>query len=191
MIKLNKLLNKRIDSKHGVGVTEEEIRIMTRMGVENGAIDYWEREMIENIFRFDDISVGSIMTPLYKVEMLNGTVPVDQIAHFISRSGHSRFPVHNKADVVIGYIHVNTIMQVLNSDERDVQIERFISPVKIIDENIKIERVFRSMKRNKTHMYMVHRANKQEDIIGLVTLEDVLEEIVGEIEDETDIADTV
>ena len=166
LILINKFLNKRMNKRSVVGVTEEEIRIMTRMGVENGEIDYWEREMIENIFRFDDISVGSIMTPLYKVDIINGTVPVDQIAHFTSKSGHSRFPVYNKVDDLIGYIHVNTIMQILNSEERDTPVEQLVSPVEIIDEDIKIERVFRSMKRNKVHLYMVHRSKKKDEIIG-------------------------
>lgn len=189
LIRLNKLLNRRIGKKQGTGVTEEEIRIMTRMGVENGSIDYWEREMIENIFRFDDIPVGEIATPLYKVEILNGAVPVDQITYFVSQSGFSRFPVHNKSDDIIGYIHVNTLMQKLNSDERDTLVEEFASPIERIDENVKIERVFRKMKRDKVHMCLVHRHNKKDEIIGIVTLEDILEEIVGEIEDETDITD--
>jgi putative hemolysin len=189
LIRLNKLLNKRIGNKRSGGVTEEEIRIMTRMGVENGAIDYWEREMIENIFRFDDIPVGDIITPLYRVDMLNGMVPVDQIAHFVSQSGHSRFPVQDKSDDIVGYVHVNTLMRALNSDERDKLVIDFMSSVEIIDENMRIERVFRAMKRNKAHLYLVHRENKPKDIIGLVTLEDILEEIVGEIEDETDDVD--
>ena len=170
------------------GVTEEEIRVMARMGVESGEINYREREMIENVFRFDDIEVGDIMTSLYKVELLNGMVPIEQIAYFVSNSAYSRFPVYddNETDNIIGYIHTNTIMRVLNSDERDKLVKEFISPVTTVDEKIKIERVFRSMKTSKNHMYLVHHKDDSENIIGLVTLEDILEEIVGEIEDETD-----
>ena len=186
-------LNKRLSLLFGGGesvsvVTEEEIRIMARMGVESGEIDYREREMIENIFRFDDIEIGDVMTSLYKVELLNGMVPIDQIAYFVSNSAHSRFPVYdnNETDNIIGYIHINTIMRILNSDERDNLVKEFISPVTIVDEGVKIERVFRSMKASKKHMYLVHHKDNSENVIGLVTLEDILEEIVGEIEDETD-----
>ena len=189
LMKLNDRLSSLLGGgERGSGVTEEEIRIMARMGVESGEIDYREREMIENIFRFDDIEIGDVMTSLYKVELLNGTVPIDQIAYFVSNSAHSRFPVYdnNETDNIIGYIHTNTIMQALNSDERDKLVKGFISPITTVNENVKIERVFRSMKASKKHMYLVHHKDDSENIIGLVTLEDILEEIVGEIEDETD-----
>ena len=81
---------------------------------------------------------------------------------------------------------LHTIMQALNSDERDKLVKGFISPITTVNENVKIERVFRSMKASKKHMYLVHHKDDSENIIGLVTLEDILEEIVGEIEDETD-----
>jgi putative hemolysin len=189
LMKLNHFLSKLFGGqKKTLAVTEEEIRVMARMGVESGEIEYREREMIENIFRFDDIEVGDVMTPLYKVELLNGMVPVSQIAYFVANSRHSRFPVYddNDTDDIIGYIHTNTILQVLNSDKRDKLVKDFISPITRIEETTKIERIFRSMKSSKNHMYMVHREGDEEDIIGLVTLEDLLEEIVGEIEDETD-----
>lgn len=186
---LGKILHKSSDS---VGVTEEEIRILTRMSVESGHIEYREREMIENIFRFNDTKVGDIMTPLYKVELLNGNVPVDQIAYFMSQSGHSRFPVYDEdAEDIIGYIHVNTIMRVLNSDDRDHLLKEFIVPIMRVDEKMELERVFRSMTKEKAHLYLVHKTGDTNDIVGLITLEDLLEEIVGEIEDETDKLDSI
>jgi putative hemolysin len=190
LMKLNFFLSRVFSGGKHIksGVTEEEIRVMARMGVESGHINYKEREMIENIFRFDDIAVGDIVTPLYKVEMLNGTVPIDQISHYASKQGHSRYPVYdnNETDDIVGYIHVNTLMQLLNSNKRDTLLKECVSPLPIIDEHMKIERVFRAMKKDKTHMFLVHRHNRRHEVIGLVTLEDVIEEIVGEIEDETD-----
>jgi CBS domain containing-hemolysin-like protein len=185
---LNKLLARWLHkSSDSTGVTEEEIRILTRMSVESGHIEYREREMIENIFRFNDTEVGDIMTPLYKVELLDGDVPVDQIAYFVSQSGHSRFPVYeDDADDIIGYIHVNTIMRVLNSDDRDHVLKEYVVPILRVDEKMKLERVFRSMTKEKAHLYLVHKIGDVNDVVGLITLEDLLEEIVGEIEDETD-----
>ncbi|MCR4330659.1 MAG: hemolysin family protein [Patescibacteria group bacterium] len=188
LLKVSRLINyttrSRLPQK---GITEEEIRIMSRMGVENGEIDFREHQMIENIFRFDDIEVGDIMTPKYKVEFLNGMVPVQKIAHFISHSGYSRFPVYaNNTDNIMGYVYVNQIMKALNSDKRDQPVSNLVLPVTVVDERMKIERAFRSMKKDQEHLYLVHRANNPEEIIGLVTLEDILEEIVGEIADETD-----
>lgn len=189
LLKLNGLMNKAFGIKVKSGVTEEEIMIMARMGVESGAIEYREHEMIENIFEFDDVPVGEVMTPRYKAEMVNGEAAVEQVAHFISHSGFSRFPVYedNDTDKIIGYIHVNAIMKALNSDERDEPVKNFISPIDVVPESMKIERLFRFMKKNKTHMYLVHSDDDPNAIIGLITMEDILEQIVGEIEDETDI----
>jgi CBS domain containing-hemolysin-like protein len=185
---LNKYVNHLFGGHTVNKVTEDEIRIMARMGVEGGHIEYREHKMIENVFSFNDIEVGDIATPLYKVTFVNGMVPIDQIAYFVSQTRYSRFPVYddNDTDDIIGYIHSNTIMKVLNSDDRDTLVKDHISPIKRVDETMKIERVFRSMQRNKTHLYLVHRENIPDDVIGLVTLENLLEEIVGEIEDETD-----
>lgn len=172
--------------KQDVAVSEEEIRTMTRIGVEHGIFDYREHEMIQNVFQFDDIKVKDVMTPLRKVVMLDGNVPIEQISYFVSQSGHSRYPVHDgNDDHIIGYIHVNAIMKALNSDERDKPVEEFISPVQYVEDDIDIERVFRGMNKRFSHMNIV-RNKKTGDVIGLITLEDVLEELVGEIIDETD-----
>ncbi len=185
LLKLQDSLSKFLNVKHQSIISEEEIRVMSRMGAEHGAIEYSEHEMIENIFKFDDVKVGSIMTSASQMEVLQSDVPIDNIAHFASVSGYSRFPVEEDG-TFIGYIHVNQIMRALNSDERDEPLRKFISPIESVSEDTIVEKVFRSMKKSKSHMYLVHSRDEPEDVIGLVTMEDVLEEIVGEIEDETD-----
>ncbi len=169
------------------GVTEAEVRMMARMSVEHGEMDYREREMIENVFRFDDMTVKQVMRPRYKMVLLNGMVPVEQIAYFVGQDGHSRYPVYvGDEDNIIGYIHVNTLLKALKSDERDKLVKEFARPIAAVPETRTIERVFRAMKQERVHMYLVHKEGAPHEIIGLVTLEDILEEIVGEIEDETD-----
>ena len=176
----------RVSQSHD-HVTEEEIRVMTRMGVEHGVVLQSEHTMIENVFQFDDILVGDVMTPIENVEAISASVPIEQIAFVVSQIGHSRYPVHEgNDDAYVGYIHVNTIMQKLNSDERDRPVGDFVSPVHYIDENITIEKAFRRMSKKYAHMFIVQNAQKEN--IGLVTLEDILEELVGEIIDETDMS---
>ncbi len=187
LVRLNRTTGKIFKSTPSRGVSEEEIRVMSRLGVESGAIDYREHEMIENIFKFDDVLVGDVMTPISRTEILDGSVPIEQIAYFVSHSGHSRYPVHDgNEDNIIGYIHVNQIMRALNSDERNQSLSNFMSEVISVSENMEIERVFRAMKKEKAHMYIVHDEEDIEKIVGVITLEDILEQIVGEIEDETD-----
>lgn len=168
-------------------VTEEEIRVMARMGVEHGAVHHREHAMIENIFEFNDICVKDTMTPLARVEAISASVPVEQIAFTVGQIGHSRYPVHEgDKDEFIGYAHINTIMQKLNSDDRNKPVGDFVLPLKHIDENITIERAFRRMIKNYTHLFVVLNASKE--VVGIITLEDILEELVGEIVDETDLS---
>lgn len=185
LLKLDRALNTFLKVKPQIIVSEEEIRVMSRLGAEHGAIEYSEHEMIENVFKFDDVKVRDIMTPESKIEALHSDVPIEQIAHFVSMSGYSRFPVDDDGKI-IGYIHVNQIMRALNSDERERTVAEFASPIQSIDENMIVDEVFRSMKKSKSHMYLVHAEQNAGDIVGIVTMEDVIEEIVGEIEDETD-----
>lgn len=168
-------------------VNEEEIRVLTQMGVESGVINMHEHEMIENVFQFDDIQVKEVMTPLHKIETISGVVSIEKIAFSVSQIGHSRYPVHEGNDEkFIGYIHVNTIMQKLNSSDRDKPVAEFISPIQSVPGSMNIAQVFRRMNKKYSHMFLVEDENKE--AIGLVTLEDVIEELVGEIIDETDIS---
>lgn len=187
LLKLHHFLASVMKMKKQPVVSEEEIRAMSRLGVEHGEIDLNEQEMIEKIFRFDDVKAGEIMTPIDRVEILNGDVPVEQIAYFVSQSGFSRFPVHDggTAERIVGYIHVNDIMKALNSDDRERPIIDFIDPIKSISENKPVDSIFRSMQKSRQHLYLVYE-EKHKTAIGIVTMENVLEEIVGEIKDETD-----
>lgn len=168
-------------------VTEDEIRTLARLGVETGSIAYRERELIENVFRFNDICVGEVMTQRYKIVFLNGEVPVEQIAYFVAQSGFSRYPVYvGDEDRVVGYVHINDLMKILNSDQREMLVKDIVRPIRRIHESKKIESLFRTMIQKQEHMVLVTRNGDEKEIIGLVTLEDILEELVGEIVDETD-----
>lgn len=186
--RMSKYLHKAVgvDSAAEV-VSEEEIRTLTRMGVEHGIIDQSEHEMIENVFKFDDIAVADVMMPFEKIIALSATVPVEQISYQVSQIGHSRYPVYegDNEDKMVGYIHVNTIMKVLNSDERDKPVGEFVSDVQYVSDDEKIEKIFRKMNKRHSHMFLVQNT-KTNKLVGLVTLEDILEELVGEIIDETD-----
>ena len=187
LLKLHSLANKMMKVKKQPMVSEEEIRAMSRLGVEHGAIDKEEQEMIEKVFRFDDVKVADIMTPMDKVEILDGDVPVEQIAYFVSQSGFSRFPVHDggSAEKIVGYVHVNDIMKALNSDDREKPVIELITPIKCVSDQRTVDSIFRSMQKSRHHLYLVFE-EKNKRAIGIVTMENVLEEIVGEIKDETD-----
>lgn len=182
---LEKLLSFLTRGKIATGVSEKEFIALSRLAVEEGTIEFKEHEMIVNILEFNDQEVKDVMTPRYKMHVLNDDAEVDQVAYIMAKIGFSRYPVyHNQKDNIIGYVHSTDIMRVLNSEQREKELEHFVQPIIRVDEKQKINHVFNKMRRQHSHMALVYR---QSELIGLVTMEDILEEIVGEIRDENDL----
>jgi putative hemolysin len=164
--------------------TKEKIYVLARMGVEDGHMNYKEKEMIENVLEFNSVTVEDVMTPRYRMVAVRGEVPVEQIAYPLTRDGFSRYPVYlDNEDNFIGYIHSSDIMKYLNSDQREIAVKDIVRDVVFVDKGDKVEAVFRKMIRKREHLFLVR---DHEEVVGLVCLEDILEEIVGEIVDETD-----
>jgi len=181
---LEKLLALLTRGKSGEKVSETEFKALSRLAVEEGTIEFEEHEMIMNVLEFNDREVKDVITPRYKMKVLNDDADVDQVAYFMGQSGFSRYPVyHNQKDNIIGYVHVIDIMKVLNSEHREKELENFVQPIIKLKPEEKINNVFNKMRRGHSHMAIVIRGD---DLLGLVTMEDILEEIVGEIRDEND-----
>ena len=126
------------------------------------------------------------MTSFYKAAVLNKDAAIDQVAYFMAQEGLSRYPVYsNNKDNIIGYVHVIDVMKILNSDKREEPLENFIQAILEVTEDTKIDKLFAKMRQKKSHMAIVKRKN-EDQVIGLITMEDLLEELVGEIEDEND-----
>ncbi len=188
LIRFNNFVSNRlVKSTVAPLAIDDEIKTMARLGVESGNLDYREHEMIERVLEFDDKTAGDVMTSRYKIVSLNGDVPFDQIAYFVAQSGFSRYPVYDDdEDDIVGYVHVNDIMKKLKSDERDELLKDNVRELQRVEESFSIERLLRHFVSHQEHIALVVRGKKKDDIVGLVTLEDVLEELVGEIVDETD-----
>ena len=181
---LEKLLALLTRGKSGEKVSETEFKALSRLAVEEGTIEFEEHEMIMNVLEFNDREVKDVITPRYKMKVLNDDADVDQVAYFMGQSGFSRYPVyHNQKDNIIGYVHVIDIMKVLNSEHREKELENFVQPIIKLKPEEKINNVFNKMRRGHSHMAIVISGD---DLLGLVTMEDILEEIVGEIRDEND-----
>ncbi|MDD4290209.1 MAG: hemolysin family protein [Patescibacteria group bacterium] len=182
---LEKFLRLITGNKKRDTVSEQEFKALSRIAVENGVIEFKEHEMIMNVLEFGDIKAKDIMTPRYKMSVVNEDAEIDQVSYFMAKEGYSRYPVyHNQEDNIVGYVHLIDIMRVLNSDNREDELSKYVNPIIKVDENTKIHRIFNKMIKKRIHMALVYRKNEQ--LLGLLTLEDILEEIVGEIEDEND-----
>lgn len=170
-------------------VTEEEIISMVREGHEQGTILASEAELIHNVFEFDDKEVKDIMTHRKNIVSLDGNMSFIDAIEFIIDTGKSRFPVYkNDVDSIIGVLHIKDAFtffeknEVYRSSIKD--IEGLIRPVDFIPETVNINDLFKKMQSKKSHLAMV--VDEYGQISGLIAMEDILEELVGNIEDEHD-----
>ena len=170
-------------------VTEEEIISMVREGHEQGTILASEAELIHNVFEFDDKEVKDIMTHRKNIVSLDGNMSFIDAIEFIIDTGKSRFPVYeNDVDSIIGVLHIKDAFtffeknEVYRSSIKD--IDGLIRPVDLIPETVNINDLFKKMQSKKSHLAMV--VDEYGQISGLIAMEDILEELVGNIEDEHD-----
>lgn len=166
-------------------VTREELRIMAKMAHEHGTLEENEHRLMTRLFHFNLIAVADVMTPLTKVIRMNSEQIIDQSAHFIAHSGHSRIPLFaDSENHIIGYVHVHNVLRALNSSQRDNPLKSIQTPILQVHESTPIDDVFSSMQKTKQHLAAV--LHKDGVTLGIVSMEDLLEELMGEIHDETD-----
>ncbi len=163
-------------------VTEEEIRNM----VEAGEISPIEKEMIENIFKFDDMKATEVMTHRTDVVAIDSDESLDQILELINEERFTRYPVYqNDIDNIIGIIHLRELLRYLSIGKKeDFKIHDFITEPYFVPDSKKADELFRELQINQTHMGIV--IDEYGGTAGIVTMENLIEEIMGEIADEYD-----
>ena len=175
----------RIDPKEtGEEVSEDEILMMVDIGEEKGTIETAEKEMIENIFEFNNTTAEDVMIHRTDMVMLWVDDPAEEVLRTIEESGMSRFPVYNEnADDIIGLL--NTRDYLFNTHrERPCSFRELLRPAYFVPESVRTDALFRDMQSKKVHRAIV--VDEYGGTSGLVTMEDLLEEIVGNIYDEFD-----
>jgi CBS domain containing-hemolysin-like protein len=171
----------------GVVHSEEEVRMILRQSSEEGTIPAKEVEMVYNVFQLSDIPVKIVMVPRPEVLAFNVTSLLRDIVKKIESHPHSRFPVFESSiDNVIGFIHVKDVYRELLSKGETVRLSHLdiIRKVLIVPEVKKIDAVLSEMRRKRIHLAVV--TDEYGGTAGVVTLEDIIESVVGEIEDEFD-----
>ena len=163
-------------------ITEREIMAMMRLGEAEGTIERDEREMVKDVFKFDETHASDVYTPLEKVVFLQENSTIADLIQKSIQTGFSRFPVYrNSFDDIIGMVHVKDILTVT---EKNVSVKSIMRPILKIDSSMKVDDVLRIMKARKTHLALLHTTDGKTR--GLVSMEDLIEEIFGEIADEHD-----
>lgn len=168
-------------------VTEEDVLSLVREGTEGGSLEASERDLIERVFDFTDASARSIMTPRTEIFAVPFELPFDQIVARVIESEYSRIPVyHGTIDRIEGVLYTKDLLRATQSRQPN-QLADLIRPPVFVLEHQRISTVLQQLKQSRTHLALV--LDEYGQIEGLITLEDVLEEIMGDIADEYDEVD--
>lgn len=166
-------------------LSQEEVRSMIEMGEEKGTIHTEEKEMIKSIFEFSETTTKEIMVPRIDMVCLEVSSSVSDLVKIVREKGHSRIPVYeDRIDNLKGVVHVKDFIPELVNGGDKIDLKKLMRPAFFVPENKKIDDLLREFQQEKIHMAIV--VDEYGGTAGLVTFEDVIEEIVGEIQDEHD-----
>jgi len=164
-------------------VSEDEIRALVETGEEQGVLHEQERDMIQGIFELGNKQVHDVMIPRTDVRAVDADTPGERVLDQVVAVGHSRIPVYDGTpDQIIGILYAKDLFRRLAKGEKDVSLRQYVRPAHFVPETKRVDELLREMQRNKLHMAIV--VDEYGGTAGLVTIEDLIEEIVGEIRDE-------
>jgi len=167
-------------------LTEEEIKGVIEQGLQDKAIEKQESELVHGALNFDDIVIRSVMTPRTKMFTLNSKMLLFEALPMINKSGFSRIPIYGKnQDEIIGIINVRDVLKCLEKEEKMINLQQLSRKPIFVSQEKKVNDLLKEMQGRKSHMAIV--LDEFGGVEGCVTLEDLVEEIVGEIHDETDV----
>jgi putative hemolysin len=172
------------DPGHRGFVSTEEIRHLVAEGNEQGVIDDTEMEIIHSVIQFSETPVKKVMVPRPKIFSLDIDTPPGEVERMIVESGFSRIPVYEgSVDNMVGLIFIKDVLRLLEK-RQPVVLRKIRHPVHLVPETKKVGELLKDLQKRRTHMALV--IDEHGSLTGLLTLEDLLEEIVGEIHDEYD-----
>jgi len=168
------------------GLTEDEIKEIVDQGLKDKAIEKQESELVHGALNFDDIIIRSVMTPRPKMFTLKSKMMLFEALPEINKNGFSRIPVYSEnRDKIVGIVHVRDILKRLEGEDKIITLEQVMREPFFVSQEKKVSSLLKEMQGRKAHMAIV--VDEFGGVEGCVTLEDLVEEIVGEIHDETDI----
>ncbi len=172
---------------HGPFVTEEELRLLVTVGEEEGVLEEEETEMIHSIFEFADTTVREVMVPRIDMVTLSSTATVTEAVDLALQGGFSRIPVYEESigiDEIIGVLYTKDMLKQLREGHHTFPIRDLVRTAYYVPETKKLDDLLREIRQKRVHMVIV--VDEYGSVAGLVTIEDLVEEIVGDIQDEYD-----
>ncbi len=188
-VAINRMLTRR-QGGPAPSVTSEEIEYLIDLGTREGVLDKVKEELLNSVLEFADILVKEIMVSRTQMLALDRESSPDELIDAVVKSQHNRIPVYQgSVDNVVGILYVKSIIEDLRKglDPSRFRIEKYLRPPFFVPEIMKISRLLKEFQKRKTHIAIV--VDEFGGTSGLVCLEDVVEEIVGEIQDESDVGE--
>lgn len=183
LIGLRRLLGKVIQGEGGQKLTETELLSMVEEAEQIGGINQDEGDLLRNVIEFDDMAVSDILTPRVDISAIQKDMPKEEIAALFKKTGYSRLPVYiDSVDYIIGILHEKDFYSILFNT--DTAIDAILKPVEFVPPTTKISALLKRLQNNKMHFAVV--VDEFGGTEGIVTLEDVIEELIGDIWDEHD-----
>lgn len=176
--------------KTGPAITEEDLKTLVDVGSEEGVLEVGEKEMLFNVFEFGDLQVKDVMVQRIDIVALDARSTYQEVVDVILSEQFSRLPVYKEdIDDIIGILNVKDLIFLSDDEKKDFNLENIVRDVYFTYEFKKIIDLFKELKKERTHMAIV--LDEYGGTVGIATIEDLLEEIVGEIGDEYDDEETV
>jgi putative hemolysin len=175
------------ETSASASVTESEVELVVNAGELNGSLDHDQSEMIRNVLEFGDVTAGQVMVPRTQVTAFDAGTPIEQLLETIAETEHSRYPVYRESvDNIVGVLHVKDLLRAAARGElKKSQVETLMHPAAFVPESQPAASVLKEMRAGRHHLAIV--IDEFGGFSGIVSLEDLLEEIVGDIKDEHDV----
>ncbi|MDH3501723.1 MAG: hemolysin family protein [Nitrosopumilus sp.] len=174
-------------SYHAPPITEDEIKGIVEQGLADKALEKDESDLVHSALEFDDTVIRAVMTPRTKMFTLPAKMLLFEALPLINQNSHSRIPIFGETnDDIVGFIHAKDVLKETEGDDKMKTLQQIARKPVFVSQEKMVSSLLKEMKGRKTHMAIV--IDEHGGVEGLVTLEDLIEEIIGDIEDETDVS---
>jgi putative hemolysin len=166
-------------------VTEDELRMMVEVGGEEGVLEEDESEMLGAVFDLSETTVREVMIPRIDIVAVEADVSIEEATQVMLQGGQSRVPVYDDTlDEIVGVLYAKDLLRVYTDHERPPSVRALVRPAYFVPDSKRLDDLLRELRKARVHMAIV--SDEYGSVVGLVTIEDVVEEIVGDIQDEYD-----
>lgn len=182
---INWILNKIIKNENTKSATEQEIDTLIDIVSTEGVLENSEASLVSNSLKFDETKISSVMTKIDDVIFGTPNLGKDRLLNLFITTGFSRLPI-KKNKKIVGFVDIKSVASYFLKDKKKFVINDILKPIIKVSQYQSLDSVFREMQISQVHMALVKKNKSSSQILGLVTMEDIIEELVGEIHDEHD-----